>query len=268
MVWVMSDFGGKLRVARERRGISLQQIAAATKISIAALEALERNDLSRLPGGIFSRSFVRSYAVEVGLNPDDTVHQFLEEFHGAPSTAIPSPATASSEEEVFGNQQRIAGVVLKLVLITVPLIVLILYFAMRTRTPSPVSTVSAPQTQAAPILPKKGEAPSPSQPPPLPVPVATVGATREVAPGTMVLALHPTGNCWVRVVADGKVVLSRVMHAGDKETQEVRNRATIQVGDAGAFAFSVNDHPGKSLGPPGSVKTVTLTPDTLTRYLQ
>ena len=82
------------------------------------------------------------------------------------------------------------------------------------------------------------------------------------------IALHPTGDCWVRLVADGKVAVSRVMHAGEKETQEVREKATIQVGDAGAFAFSVNDRPGKSLGPAGSVKTMTLTPDTLARYLQ
>ena len=68
----MEDFGGKLRQARERRGISLRQIAASTKISAAALEALERNDISRLPGGIFSRAFVRSYAAEVGLDPDAT----------------------------------------------------------------------------------------------------------------------------------------------------------------------------------------------------
>jgi len=53
--------------------VSLRQIANATKISIAALEALERNDISRLPGGIFSRAFVRSYAVEVGLDPETTI---------------------------------------------------------------------------------------------------------------------------------------------------------------------------------------------------
>ena len=84
----MDDFGGKLRQARERRGISLRQIAASTKISAAALEALERNDISKLPGGIFSRAFVRSYAVEVGLDPDDTVREFLERFNQeAPPTA-------------------------------------------------------------------------------------------------------------------------------------------------------------------------------------
>jgi len=49
------DFGRSLREARERRGVSLRQIANATKISMITLEALERNDIARLPGGIFSR---------------------------------------------------------------------------------------------------------------------------------------------------------------------------------------------------------------------
>src|SRR5438046_2205137 len=75
-----SDFGGKLRAARERRGISLRQIANATKIAVAVLEALERNDISRLPGGIFGRAFVRSYAVEVGLDPERTIQEFITQF--------------------------------------------------------------------------------------------------------------------------------------------------------------------------------------------
>src|ERR687888_1765393 len=74
------DFGRKLREARERRGISLRQIAEATKISVGQLEALERNDISRLPGGIFSRAFVRSYAAEIGVDPEQTVREFLAQF--------------------------------------------------------------------------------------------------------------------------------------------------------------------------------------------
>src|SRR3989337_2118994 len=74
------DFGRSLREARERRGVSLRQIANATKIGVSALEALERNDISRLPGGIFSRAFVRSYAIEVGLDPEQTVRDFLVQF--------------------------------------------------------------------------------------------------------------------------------------------------------------------------------------------
>src|SRR3954463_10696391 len=74
------DCGRLLREARERRGVSLRQIAEKTKISVAALGALERNDISRLPGGIFSRAFVRSYAAEVGVDPEQTVREFLAQF--------------------------------------------------------------------------------------------------------------------------------------------------------------------------------------------
>ena len=75
-----SEFGNKLRAARERRGLSLRQIANATKISMITLEALERNDIARLPGGIFSRAFVRSYALEVGLDPEETISEFMGQF--------------------------------------------------------------------------------------------------------------------------------------------------------------------------------------------
>ena len=77
----------KLRDARERRGISLRQIANATKISVGVLEALERNDISRLPGGIFSRAFVRSYAIEVGLDPEATIQEFIAQFPNDSVTA-------------------------------------------------------------------------------------------------------------------------------------------------------------------------------------
>ena len=75
-----SDFGARMRQAREQRGVTLRQIADATKISVSQLEALERNDISRLPGGIFSRAFVRSYAAEIGVDPEQTVRDFLSQF--------------------------------------------------------------------------------------------------------------------------------------------------------------------------------------------
>src|SRR5258708_37460225 len=74
------DFGARMRQAREQRGVTLRQIAERTKISVAALEALERNDISRLPGGIFSRAFVRSYANEVGLDAEATIQTFMAQF--------------------------------------------------------------------------------------------------------------------------------------------------------------------------------------------
>jgi cytoskeletal protein RodZ len=75
-----SDFGARMKRVREQRGVSLRQIADATKISVSQLEALERNDIARLPGGIISRGFVRSYAVAIGVDPEQTVRDFLAQF--------------------------------------------------------------------------------------------------------------------------------------------------------------------------------------------
>jgi transcriptional regulator with XRE-family HTH domain len=88
-------FGDRLRSERERRRISLASIAATTKISVALLESLERNDVSRWPSGIFRRSFVRAYAEAVGLDPDETVQQFLECFPDS-SHDLPSPPANAS----------------------------------------------------------------------------------------------------------------------------------------------------------------------------
>jgi cytoskeletal protein RodZ len=267
----MNDFGGKLRLERERRGIPLRQIAAATKISVGALEALERNDVSKLPGGIFSRSFVRSYAVEVGLDPDETVQEFLDRFQGSPSNAIPTPAIASEAESAFEARQRLAGLVLKALLITVPLIVLILYFTMRMRTPASASATPLPAAAPAGAPPRSTAAPAPASTtaPKSPAPVATTGAARPSGVDTgLALDVEATGDCWVKITADGKVTVARVMHAGDKEKQEVREKAIVRVGNAGAFVFSINGRAAKPLGPAGSVRTAIITKDTLAGYFQ
>ena len=107
----MSDFGLHLKQARERRGISLRQIAASTKISTGALEALERGDFSRLPGGIFSRAFVRAYADEVGLDPEETVRQYTElaDAAAASSELESSSAEITDDDRAFLERQRKAG---------------------------------------------------------------------------------------------------------------------------------------------------------------
>ena len=74
------SFCGRLRRERERRQIALASIAANTKISAGLFEALERGDVSRWPGGIYRRSFIRAYATAIGLDPDATTQEFLELF--------------------------------------------------------------------------------------------------------------------------------------------------------------------------------------------
>jgi hypothetical protein len=74
------DFGAQLRRHRERKGIGLHAIVQSTKISVGLLEALERNDTSRWPTGLFRRAFIRAYATAIGLDPESTVREFLRHF--------------------------------------------------------------------------------------------------------------------------------------------------------------------------------------------
>lgn len=71
------DFGLALRTTREAAGRSLREVADVTKLGMRTLEALERNQIERLPPGIFRRAVVRAYAKEVGLDPEETLRIFL-----------------------------------------------------------------------------------------------------------------------------------------------------------------------------------------------
>lgn len=73
-------FGPTLRHQRERRGVTLEAIADSTKVSRSLFAALERNDVSRWPGGIYRRCFFRDYAAAIGLPADATLHEFLRLF--------------------------------------------------------------------------------------------------------------------------------------------------------------------------------------------
>ena len=71
-------FGARLRQRRLDQGIALSLIAEQTKIKHSLLEALERDDVSHWPAGIFRRAYIRTYAQAIGLDPDVIVREFLE----------------------------------------------------------------------------------------------------------------------------------------------------------------------------------------------
>src|SRR5689334_11927838 len=77
------SFGARMRAARERNGIGLDAVAQNPKINAALFDALERDDTSRWPSGIFRRAFMRAYAFAGGLDPGATVKEFVE--------AVPDP---------------------------------------------------------------------------------------------------------------------------------------------------------------------------------
>jgi transcriptional regulator with XRE-family HTH domain len=73
-------FGPVLRASRERKGITLEQVAAETKLAVELWADLEDNNLSRWPRQIYARSYVRDYALRIGLDPDEVVNEFCRLF--------------------------------------------------------------------------------------------------------------------------------------------------------------------------------------------
>lgn len=172
------SLGFRLKGAREASGVTLRDIAAKTKISVSVLEALERDDFSRLPGGIFSRAFVRSYAIAVGLDPDKTVQEFLDEIkrseNEAARVASARPEVTPEDRAFLDRQKRairllqIAGV---LVLVAAGTGAALAYVKWKksaaVETPSVTAAPSAPSAPpSATSTPPGGGPPLASGPPP------------------------------------------------------------------------------------------------------
>jgi transcriptional regulator with XRE-family HTH domain len=104
------NFGARLRRRREERQIALSAIAEQTKIKLSLLEALERDDVSQWPSGIFRRAFVRAYGVAIGLDPDAVVREFLE-VHPEPAEDIAAIAAVALASEIGGPSIRLRTIV-------------------------------------------------------------------------------------------------------------------------------------------------------------
>ena len=100
------SLGARLRRRREEQQIALSTIVEQTKIKQSLLEALERDDVSRWPAGIFGRAFVRAYAHAIGLQPDVVVREFLEQHPEHLEEVAPVEAIAEAVASQAGPQTR------------------------------------------------------------------------------------------------------------------------------------------------------------------
>src|SRR5207247_3383818 len=85
----MPSLGEQLRAQRERKGITLEQAAADTRIREKFLTALEAGDYPALPGAVYTRCFLRNYAEDLDLGTDELVAFFPQERGGAPPEPAP-----------------------------------------------------------------------------------------------------------------------------------------------------------------------------------
>jgi cytoskeleton protein RodZ len=242
--------GARLKEAREKKGVSLRQIANSTRISVMSLEALERSDLSRLPGGIFTRAFIRAYAQEVGLDPDRTIQEFIAELPPESAAATAHPAAVEDGEKLDADRKAVATA-MKLIGLSLPIAGFVIYYSMH-RTPPVVPPATTASETAADSTP-----PDPAPQASSPAGTASVtpaASTATPAPVTsLTMEIAPKGDCWVSVTVDGEQAFSGLMRAGDKRQISAHDEISLNVGDAGAFAYILNGKEGRPLGAPGEV---------------
>jgi cytoskeletal protein RodZ len=237
----MASFGENLRRERELRGISLREIAEATKISVRFLQALEQDRVDVLPGGLFPRAFVRQYARYLGLDAERYVAEFLY-VHGQSTPERPPPPRERSSTGVSRGALLFTAVLVAAAALTLRSI-------RSERPPRAAAPTAAPP--AAVVLPVDRVYTAPAPPPGL------------------VLTLTAEQSCWVQAEADGQVVINRVLSQGETQTLEARGEIVLSVGNAGGLAFTVNDRPGVPLGKSGEVKrNIVITRDNLPSLVQ
>ena len=103
----MPSFGEKLKLEREKRKITLEQISTSTKIGTRMLQALEEDKFNQLPGGIFNKGFVRAYSRFVGLDEDQTIAEYLEASGDAPPVSTEIVAREDGARENAENVRRL-----------------------------------------------------------------------------------------------------------------------------------------------------------------
>jgi cytoskeleton protein RodZ len=275
--------GERLREARERQKVSLHAIAEKTNISVRFLDAIEKNQFDKLPGGIFTRGFIRSYAAQVGLDPDGTVAQFLSDEPAQRDDDI-DEAPPSDREGMGIGTLLLAG--LGVIALALALVYLFKpdWMGLHASDAPPqadsapasaeVSAAEAPKSDAAvgspvgvttPAIGTSAQnAPSPTQ---SPAPSVAASAPAPEAPKSPLhLVVTPTGRCWVQVSADGQMRVAREIAAGERIAIDAAERLQITVGDAGNFSYELNGRPGKALGVAGRVARATILPSTASQF--
>ncbi|MFN3928188.1 MAG: helix-turn-helix domain-containing protein [Thermoflexus sp.] len=229
--------GEQLRAAREARGLSLEEAAAATRIKRVYLEALENEAFSVLPSPAHARGFLRRYARWLGL--DEAA--LLADWDGM-ATAIPSasPSRVPSMFELTRIPGRptfpwrsLAGVG-----VAALLILSVIGLARSRWLPRSAPLPPAPTVTGAAVI-------EPTPIPGIPGPAAVSPMLR--------LEVEATEHVWVRIRADGQIVYQGLLRPGETRIWEARSALELDTGNAAALQVRLNGRPEGPLGGRGEI---------------
>lgn len=262
----MATLGKRLREEREKRGLSIDELARQTRIHARYFEAIERDDIASLPGGFFYRSFLRQYARLLGI-PEEVyqaeIERSLAEEAGRPYTVperhidvppLPTPKRSRREEAVWWAV-RAGGLLLTVAACTA------LY----------IGWERWKQSQAVPAAAQK-QAPAAAQSSTASVtaPVAATQASQEtqetpLAPASAVAAVagspvrvvvRANELTWVGVWQGRKFLFGDLMRPGEVRGFGGDDVLRVKIGNAGGVRVEWNGKELAPFGPRGQVRTI------------
>lgn len=250
----MTAFGTRMKQERERKGITLDDAAQATKISTRFLRAMEDERFEQLPGGIFNKGFIRAYARHLGIDADEAVADYLE------ITGIAPANTAERDEfplkppegKAPPSTTQLPWGALAAVLLAVALGFSVWRFYSRQQ------SGHARNHSAKSLVAPDGS--SNHMPTPLAdtaTPAATTNADATTPLGELNLTMYFREDCWVSITADGKdIVQDVVLIAGTKKSFTAEHQIVVKAGNVGGVDFQLNGKTLPQQGDPDEVKTL------------
>jgi cytoskeletal protein RodZ len=237
-----TPFGDQLKREREMRGVSLEEISAATRISTRFLEALEKEQWEQLPGGVFRRGFIRSVGRYLGLDGDALISEY--ELH-----TKDVPKNLNSEEHLYNiprdYRPAAIAIVVLLALLAGGWFVYAHYgsaIAARLHRQQPASA-PAPAPNAS-----VSSGPAPASDPSLADPAVLLE-----------LKIQAGKTSELKVSADGKQVFDGHINADEVKSFEAHDTLEITASDPGALFLSLNGETVPPFGIPGQPGSITLT---------
>ena len=264
-----AGFGEHLKREREMRGVSLDEICAATRISTRFLEALESEEWEQLPGGVFNRGFVRAVARFLGLDEEGFVAEYALAVNdnGAPQTW--TNQSVKPLESSFNWLPWAGGAALLIVLAAAGLFGWHRYAvhraqriaAQRAAVAAVSSLTPAPVAPANPTTGDTSAATAASPPADANVSISSAPAAKSSPASDAVLQLKIEAGKATRVSvsADGKTVFDGRIIAGQNRSFTAQTNFDVAAKDAGALLLELNGRTLAPIGPPGRPGKVTLT---------
>jgi cytoskeleton protein RodZ len=277
----VESFGARLKREREQQGMDLEGVAAATKIGVRMLQALEEERFGQLPGGIFNKGFVRAYARHLGLDEEQAIADYL--------VAAGGPAPSKEPEAVLADLAARAVVIrsereprrsgdIPWGTVSVLLLVVAVGFALwsaRSRASRSGEEVPRADVPAPALDPSHGGAPpaggqgssesarSATSEPSSPGAGGTVppgAADQSQAPavnaGSFVVQIQVREDSWIAITADGKPDLQDLVPAGSKKEVSAHQEIVVKAGNVAGLGFFFNGKPVSVEGRRDQVKTI------------